>query len=102
MSRLLLAERCDAAVRHRLYALHRLHFLFVGGGAGEGRLEEVLVQTAVGHGAVETADGPDAGGEGLGLQGPTDVGVGLGRQLQRGGAESLRLRLVEPPPLLRP
>lgn len=88
----------------QLYGLdpvHGLHFLFVNGRVGEGRLEEVVVESAVRHGAVETPDGPDANGEGLGLQRPPDVVVALGLQRQRRrGAETLRLRLVEPPPLL--
>lgn len=62
-----------------------------------------MVQSAVGHGAVEAADGPDADGEGLGLQGPPHVVVALGLQRQgRRRAKTVRLGLVEPPPLLPP
>lgn len=87
----------------RLDPMHHLHFLFVGSRVGEGRLEEVVVESAVRHGAVETADGPDANGKGFGLQWPPDVVVALGLQRQRRRrAETLRLRLVEPPPLLPP
>lgn len=42
-----------------------------------------MVESAVRHGAVETADGPDADREGLGLQRPPDVVVALGLQRQR-------------------
>lgn len=102
MRRFLLAESGDVAVHHRLDPVHRLHFLLVNGGVGERRLQDVVVESAVGHGTVEAADRPDADGEGLGLQRPPDVAVALGLQRQRRRTETLRLRLVEPPPLLPP
>lgn len=99
MGRLLLAEGRDVSVHHRLDSVHLLRLLF----ACEGRLEEVLVESAVCHGSVEAADGPDTDGEGLGLQRPADVAVSFGLQLRRRRrAETFRFRLVEPPPLLPP
>lgn len=89
----------DAAVNHRLDPVHRLGFLLVD--AGERRLEEVLVQPAVGHGAVEAADGPDAHREGLGLERPRDVAVDLWLQRRR-RTQTLRLGLVEASALLCP
>lgn len=86
-SGLLLAEGGDAAVRrrrHHLHPVHHLHVLFVDGGAGGRGVEEVRVESAVGHGAVKAADGPDADREGFPLQQPP-AGVSLGG---RGGAES--------------
>lgn len=64
----------------------------------------MAVEAAVGHGSVEAADGPDADGEGLGLQGAPGVGVapGLGLQGRRLEADALRLGLVEPPLLPGP
>lgn len=109
--RFLLAESCDVAVHHRLDSVRlriktvvsHLQFLFVNSSVGEWCLEEVLVESAVRHGTVETADGPDADGEGFGLQRPHDVAVALRLQRQRRRtAESLWLRLVEAPSLLRP
>lgn len=99
--RFLLAESGDGSVHHGFDAVRGVHFLSVGNHAGEGRLQQLLVQPAVGHGAVEAADGPDAHREGLGLQRAADVAVELG--LQRGrrrGAETFRLRFVESPSLL--
>ena len=101
--RFLVAESSDVAMQHRLDAMRRLHFLFVNRHVGEGGLEELVVQSAVGHGTVEAADGPDADREGFGLQRPPDVVVALGQQRRRGRrAETLRLRLVEPSSLLWP
>lgn len=98
-----LAEGADVAAHHHPDALRALHLLLVDSQAADGGLEERLVEVAVGHGAVEAADGPDAHGEGLRLQRPPDGVVARGLQRGRGrGAEPLRLRLVEPPPLLRP
>lgn len=83
VSTFLLAESRDVALHHRLDPVHRLHFLFVNSSVGERRLEEVVVQSAVRHGAVEAANGPDADREGLGLQWPSDIVVALGLQRQR-------------------
>lgn len=108
---LLLAESCDVAVHHRRDPVRLrveavvplLRLWFVSGSVGERRLQEVLVEAAVRHGAVETADGPDANGEGFGFQGPHGVVVALGLQRhRRRTAESLGLRLVEAPPFLWP
>lgn len=67
MGRFLLAETCEVAVHHRLDPVHRLHFLFMNGRVGELCLDEMVVESAVCHGTVETADGPDADGKGLSL-----------------------------------
>lgn len=70
----------------------RLRVLFLGGSVGEGHVEEVLVEAAVGHGTVEAADGPDANGEGLGLHGAQGVAVALQRpRSRRRTAETLGL-----------
>lgn len=80
-----MAEGYDVAVHHRLNAAHRLQLLFVKGGVGERRLQEVMVvKSAVCHGTVETAYGPDTDGEGFGLQRPPDVIVALGLKRKRG------------------
>lgn len=96
-----MAESGDAAVQHRFDPVRGLHFLSGRNHAGEGGLEELLVQLAVGHGAVEAADGSDPDREGLGLHRPADVAVELRLQRRR-GAETFGLRPVEPPSLLRP
>lgn len=83
-SGLLLAEGGDAAVRHHLHPVHHLHVLFADCGTGGRGVEEMRVESAVGHGAVKAADGPDADREGFPLQQPP-AGVSLGR---RRGAES--------------
>lgn len=110
VGRLLLAKGGHVALNHRLDAMHRLHPWCVSGGGAEGGLQEVLVvQSAVGHGAVEAANGPDAHGKGFGLQGASDISVSLTQQRSErrrrsrsGRVKTLRLRLVESPPLLGP
>lgn len=62
-----LAEGADVAVHHHPDALRALHLL-LDRQAADGGLEDLLAEVAVGHGAVEAADGPDARGEGLHLQ----------------------------------
>lgn len=103
----LLAEGGEVSLHHRLDAVHRLHlWLLVDAAVGEGGLQQVVVEAAVGHGAVEAADGPDAHGEGFGLQGAPRVDEDLWlqrrrRRRRRGRrTETLRLGLVETPPLL--
>lgn len=95
--RFLLAESGDGSVHFD--AVRGVHFLSVGNHAGEGRLQQLLVQPAVGHGAVEAADGPDAHREGLGLQRTADVAVEFGLRRRR-RTETFRLRFVESPSLL--
>lgn len=81
----------------------RLQLPFVHGGVGERRLEDVVVESTVGHGAVEAADGSDAGGEGFGLQGTPDVAVAVLLQWLGGGrAETFGFGFIESPPLLPP
>lgn len=97
VSGLLLAE---VAVGGRLHPVGGLlHLLSVDDRGREGGLEVVAVEAAVGHGAVEAADGPDADGEGLGLQGAPGIAVAPGLRLQGRSleADAVRLRLVESP-----
>lgn len=102
MGGLLLAE---GGVRGRLHTIGGLlRLLPVDNRGREGGLEVVAVEAAVGHGAVEAADGPNADGEGLGLQGAPGIAVAPGLWLQGRSleADAVRLRLVEPPLLPGP
>lgn len=98
---LVLAEGGDVAVQHGSDPVRGLRLLLARGRAGEGGLEQLLVQMAVGHGAVEAADGADPRREGLGLRRPAGVGVELRLQWGR-GAEVFGLGPVKSPPLFGP
>lgn len=98
----LLAESSDVAMHDCFDAGRGRHLLLADSQVREGGLEELLVEPAVGHGAVEAANGPDANGEGFGLQRPPHITAALELQWRRRQqrAETFRLGLVEPPPLL--
>lgn len=104
--RVLLPEGGEVPLHHRGDALHRRRLrLRLPVGGGQRHLHQLLLQAAVRHGAVEAADGADAGGEGLGLQGALRLRVELQLQRRRRRrrrkrrAEVVRLGLVETPPL---
>lgn len=64
----LLAESSDAAVCHHLHPVHGLHIPFVNRSAGSCSMEQMWVESAIGHSPMKAADGPYTNWEGFFIQ----------------------------------